>query len=111
MPRCALQSNTRWCARIRKKMPIWRACYGACRWSGSSAASVSPAIVHLRDWKLNGFTTGSGVLAPRLSLALLEACRRKDYTAAEEVRRAFLPFEDLRDAWGAPRVLHSGVEL
>ncbi len=75
-----------------------------------SGIGERPAIVHLRDWKLNGFTTGSGVLAPRLSLALIEACRRKDYSGAEEVRRAFLPFEDLRDAWGAAQVLHVGVE-
>src|SRR6266849_382586 len=33
-----------------------------------SGIGERPAIVHLRDWKLNGFTTGSGVLAPRLSL-------------------------------------------
>lgn len=75
-----------------------------------SGIGERPAIVHLRDWNLNGFTTGSGVLAPRLSLALLDACRRKDYTKAEEIRQAFLPFEDLRDAWGAAQVLHSGIE-
>ena len=75
-----------------------------------SGIGERPAIVHLRDFKLNGFTTGSGVLAPRLSLALLEACLHKDYTGAEEIRRAFLPFEDLRDAWGAAQVLHAGVE-
>jgi dihydrodipicolinate synthase/N-acetylneuraminate lyase len=75
-----------------------------------SGIGERPAIVHLRDFKLNGFTTGSGVLAPRLSLDLLNACARKDYAAAEEIRRAFLPFEDLRDAWGAAPVLHAGVE-
>jgi dihydrodipicolinate synthase/N-acetylneuraminate lyase len=75
-----------------------------------SGIGERPAIVHLRDWNLNGFTTGSGVLAPRLSLALLDACRRKDYPKAEEIRQAFLPFEDLRDAWGAAQVLHSGIE-
>ena len=69
-----------------------------------------PAIVHLRDFKLNGFTTGAGVLAPRLSLDLYNACVRKDYPATEEIRRAFLPLEDLRGAWGAARVLHAAVE-
>jgi 4-hydroxy-tetrahydrodipicolinate synthase len=76
-----------------------------------SGIGERPAIVHLRGFKLNGFTTGSGVLAPRLSIELLNACVRKDYTAAEEIRRAFLPFEDLRDAWGAAPVLHAGVEV
>jgi 4-hydroxy-tetrahydrodipicolinate synthase len=75
-----------------------------------SGIGERPAIVHLRDFKLNGFTTGAGVLAPRLSLDLLNACVRKDYTVAEEIRRAFLPLEDLRDAWGAAPVLHAGVE-
>jgi 4-hydroxy-tetrahydrodipicolinate synthase len=75
-----------------------------------SGIGERPAIVHLRDFKLNGFTTGSGVLAPRLSLDLLNACARKDYAAAEEIRRAFLPLEDLRDAWGAAPVLHASVE-
>ena len=75
-----------------------------------SGIGERPAVVHLRDFKLNGFTTGSGVLAPRLSRELLEACVRKDYAAAEEIRRAFLPFEDLRDTWGAAPVLHAGVE-
>ena len=75
-----------------------------------SGIGERPAVVHLRDFNLNGFTTGTGVLAPRLSRELFEACARKDYTAAEEVRRAFLPFEDLRDTWGAAPVLHAGVE-
>ncbi len=76
-----------------------------------SGIGERPAVVHLRDFKLNGFTTGSGVLAPRLSRELFEACARHDYAAAEEIRCAFLPFEDLRDAWGAAPVLHAGVEL
>jgi len=76
-----------------------------------SGIGERPAVVHLRDWKLNGFTTGSGVMAPRLSVALLESCRRKDYAGAEEIRQTFLPFEDLRDAWGPAQVLHAGVEL
>jgi 4-hydroxy-tetrahydrodipicolinate synthase len=75
-----------------------------------SGIGERPAIVHLRDFKLNGFTTGSGALAPRLSLDLLNACVRKDYAAAEEIRRAFLPLEDLRDAWGAAPVLHAAVD-
>ncbi len=76
-----------------------------------SGIGERPAVVHLRDFKLSGFTTGSGVLAPRLSRELYEACVRQDYTSAEEIRRAFLPFEDLRDAWGAAPVLHAGVEV
>jgi dihydrodipicolinate synthase/N-acetylneuraminate lyase len=40
---------------------------------------------------------------------LLNACRAQDYTKAEELRSFFLPLEDLRDAWGPPKVLHYAV--
>jgi dihydrodipicolinate synthase/N-acetylneuraminate lyase len=76
-----------------------------------SGIGERPAVVHLRDFKLNGFTTGSGCVAPKLSKALLEACGRKDYAKAEQIRAAFIPLEDMRDAWGPPRVLHAAVAL
>ena len=76
-----------------------------------SGIGERPAVVHLRDFKLNGFTTGSGVIAPKLSRELLDACNRGDYARAEEIRRAFLPLEDLRDAWGPQKVLHAAVAL
>ena len=34
-----------------------------------------------------------------------------DLETARRVRQAFLPLEDLRDAWGAARVLHEAVAL
>jgi dihydrodipicolinate synthase/N-acetylneuraminate lyase len=76
-----------------------------------SGMGERPAVCHLRDWKLPGFTTGSGCLAPRLSGALFEACARGDFEAAEKLRAEFLPLEDLRDAWGPARVLHHATEL
>lgn len=74
-----------------------------------SGIGERPAIVHMRDFKLPGFTTGSGVVAPALSLQLFQACVRQDYAKAEEVRQLFMPLEDLRDTWGPPRVLHHAV--
>ena len=71
-----------------------------------SGIGERPAVVHLRDWELPGFTTGSGCLAPRLSAQLFRDCARADYEAAEKLRALFLPLEDLRDAWGPARVLH-----
>jgi len=68
-------------------------------------------VVHLRDFKLAGFTTGSGVLAPKLCRALLNACAAKDYEKAGRIRAAFMPLEDLRDQWGPPKVLHAAVAL
>lgn len=76
-----------------------------------SGIGERPAIVHMREWKLPGFTTGSGSIAPRLSEALYEACVGEDYEAAEQVRAQFLPLEDLRDAWGPAKVLHHATEL
>jgi dihydrodipicolinate synthase/N-acetylneuraminate lyase len=74
-----------------------------------SGIGERPAVVHLRDFKLAGFTTGSGVVAPSLCRDLLNACRAKDYAKAENVRGLFIPLEDLRDSWGPPKVLHHAV--
>src|SRR5438874_9874765 len=76
-----------------------------------SGIGERPAVVHLRDWKLLGFTTGSGCIAPRLSRMLFEACARQNFDQAEALRAEFIPLEDLRDAWGPAKVLHSAIEL
>jgi dihydrodipicolinate synthase/N-acetylneuraminate lyase len=76
-----------------------------------SGIGERPAINHLRQWGLPGFTTGSGCLAPALSAAVFSACRGRDYAEAERIRSRFLDFEDLRDAWGPARVLHHALEL
>lgn len=75
-----------------------------------SGIGERPAVVHLRDWKLPGFTTGSGCIAPHLSQRIFESCERGDFVQAENIRVEFLPLEDLRDAWGPARVLHTAVE-
>jgi dihydrodipicolinate synthase/N-acetylneuraminate lyase len=76
-----------------------------------SGIGERPAVVHLERWKLTGFTTGSGCVAPVLSQAIFEACERGDYETAHTIRSAFLPLEDRRDEWGPARVLHAAVEL
>ena len=76
-----------------------------------SGIGERPAVVHLRDWKLSGFTTGSGCVAPALSQRLFEALTSEDYEEAELIRARFIPLEDLRDAWGPARVLHHATEL
>jgi dihydrodipicolinate synthase/N-acetylneuraminate lyase len=76
-----------------------------------SGIGERPAINHLRQWGLPGFTTGSGCLAPTLSAAVFSACRSADYGEAERIRSRFLALEDLRDAWGPARVLHHALEL
>jgi dihydrodipicolinate synthase/N-acetylneuraminate lyase len=46
-----------------------------------------------------------------MTQALFEACVAKDWAGAEDLRTAFLPLEDQRDAWGPARVLHAAIEL
>jgi dihydrodipicolinate synthase/N-acetylneuraminate lyase len=76
-----------------------------------SGIGERPAIVHLRDFGLAGFTTGSGCVGPRGSTALLAALKAKDYNRAESLRAAFIALEDARDALSPIRVLHEAVRL
>ncbi|MFI5007292.1 MAG: dihydrodipicolinate synthase family protein [Solirubrobacterales bacterium] len=76
-----------------------------------SGMGERPAVVHFRDFKLAGMTTGSGCIAPRLSNRMLAACLAKEWARAEDLWAAFKPLEDLRDAWGPARVLHQATEL
>ena len=74
-----------------------------------SGIGEQPAIVHLRDFGLGGFTTGCGCVAPKLSQAMLAAIRAKQWAEAERIRRVFEPLEDLRNAINPIRVLHEAV--
>jgi hypothetical protein len=56
-----------------------------------SGIGEQPAIVHMRDFGLGGFTTGCGCLAPSISQAMLAAIHRKDWTGAERLRAIFEP--------------------
>jgi dihydrodipicolinate synthase/N-acetylneuraminate lyase len=76
-----------------------------------SGIGERPAVVHLRDFGLNGFTSGSVCVAPRRSTALLGALKAEDYATAERLRERFLPLEGLRDAVNPIRVLHDAVTL
>jgi dihydrodipicolinate synthase/N-acetylneuraminate lyase len=75
-----------------------------------SGMGERPAVAHLRDRQLPGFTTGSGCIAPALSHSILQAAQSEDWAAAERLRAEFLPLEDIRDARGPARVLHAAVE-
>jgi dihydrodipicolinate synthase/N-acetylneuraminate lyase len=76
-----------------------------------SGIGERPAIVHLRDFGLNGFTSGSVCVGPRGSARLLAALQAHDYATAEKLRAAYLPLEDLRDDLSPIRVLHEAVTL
>jgi len=74
-----------------------------------SGIGEQPAIVHLRDFGLGGFTTGCGCVAPRLSQRLLAAATAGNWSDAERLRAIFEPLEDLRNELSPIRVLHEAV--
>jgi dihydrodipicolinate synthase/N-acetylneuraminate lyase len=76
-----------------------------------SGIGERPAVAHLRAFGLAAFTSGSVCVGPRGSTAMLAALKRGDYDAAERLRAAYLPLEDLRDAHSPIRVLHEAVTL
>ncbi|HSI34661.1 MAG: dihydrodipicolinate synthase family protein [Phycisphaerae bacterium] len=76
-----------------------------------SGIGEQPAIVHLRDFELGGFTSGCVCVAPKLSADMLAALRKGDDAAAERTRQTFKPLEDLRNAINPIRVLHEAVRL
>src|SRR5262249_56039161 len=55
-----------------------------------SGIGERPAVVHMRDWKLPGFTTGSGCVAPRLSGQIFYAYVQDDYDKSQNLGAAFL---------------------
>lgn len=76
-----------------------------------SGIGEQPAIIHLRDFGITGFTAGCVCVAPRLSMDLLRAIDAKDYDRAEQIREIFLPLEDQRNAHSPILVLHHAVAL
>ncbi len=76
-----------------------------------SGIGERPAIVHLRDFGITSFTSGSICLAPAGTMKLLELLKAQRYDEAEKVRALYMPFEDCRDGISPIRVLHDGVTL
>ena len=76
-----------------------------------SGLGEQPAIVHLRDFKLPGFTAGVVCIAPKLTATMLSAIRAGDFATAEKIRLLCKPLEDLRNAINPVRVLHEAVRL
>lgn len=76
-----------------------------------SGIGERPAIVHMRDFGVTSFTSGSVCIAPRGSMKLLSLLREKRYDEAEAVRKLYIPMEDARDSINPIRVLHDAVTL
>jgi dihydrodipicolinate synthase/N-acetylneuraminate lyase len=76
-----------------------------------SGIGERPAIIHLRDFGLQGFTSGSVCVAPNSSMRILALCKARRWDEAAEEREHFLPLENLRDVFSPIRVLHDAVTL
>ncbi len=76
-----------------------------------SGIGEQPAIIHLRDFGITGYTSGCICVAPRPSMQMLQKVQAGDYEAAEALRAIYEPLEDLRNAHGPIPVLHHAVTL
>jgi len=74
-----------------------------------SGIGEQPAIIHMRDFGVVGYTSGCVCVAPALSMEMLRAIQAKDYERAESVRKQFCGLEDLRNGIQPIRVLHHAV--
>lgn len=76
-----------------------------------SGIGEQPALVHMRDFGLSGFTSGCVCVNPAASQRMLAAIGNREYEAAEIIRRTFEPLETLRNEIHPIRVLHEAVRL
>lgn len=76
-----------------------------------SGIGEQPAIIHMREFGLAGFTSGCVCVAPNMSMRMLAALQDKDDGYAESLRQQFRPLEDLRNGIHPIRVLHDAVQL
>jgi len=76
-----------------------------------SGIGEQPALIHLTKFRCSGFTSGCVCVNPTMSQRMLAAIHAKDYDTAEDIRKQFLPLEDLRNEINPIRVLHEAVEL
>lgn len=76
-----------------------------------SGMGERPTLAHLAQFGLASFTTGSGCIAPKACMALLDALKQEDMPRAQAIYDRFMPLETLRDSISLIRVLHDAVTL
>ncbi len=76
-----------------------------------SGIGEQPAIVHMRDFGVQSFTSGCVCINPALSMEMLQAIKSQDYAKAESIRLLFEGLEDWRNGINPIKVLHRAVEL
>jgi dihydrodipicolinate synthase/N-acetylneuraminate lyase len=74
-----------------------------------SGIGEQPAIIHMRDFGVNSYTSGCVCVAPALSMEMLRAIQAGDYERADSIRKQFCGLEDLRNSIQPIRVLHHAV--
>ena len=74
-----------------------------------SGIGEQPAIVHLRDFGVTGFTSGCVCVAPEQSMKMMRSIQSGDDETAERIREWFFPLEQLRNEISPIRVLHQAV--
>lgn len=76
-----------------------------------SGFGEQPAVAHLREFGLQGFTSGCVCIAPTMSNRLLMSAKLGDWNAAEKIRRQFAAMEAERDRIHPIRTLHDAIAL
>ncbi|MEW6346934.1 MAG: dihydrodipicolinate synthase family protein [Pseudomonadota bacterium] len=74
-----------------------------------SGMGERPALVHVREFGLAAWTTGSGCIASHAVTALLHAAKSGSMDEAQRIYDEFMPLETLRDDISLIRVLHDAV--
>ena len=74
-----------------------------------SGIGEQPAIIHMRDFGLGGYTSGCVCVAPGRSMEMMRAIHEQRWDDAEAIRAQFEPLEDLRNEINPIRVLHAAV--
>jgi 4-hydroxy-tetrahydrodipicolinate synthase len=73
--------------------------------------SGEKTIVANAAFGIRGYTSGSGVIAPHLSMAVLDAVKQGDLQLATMLSGEFKPFDALRGLYSPISVVHDAVRL
>lgn len=74
-----------------------------------SGIGERPALIHLRQFGLPGYTTGSGCVGAAFTQQMFELASNAKWAEAAALREQFIALEDIRDAHGPARVLHAAM--
>ncbi len=76
-----------------------------------SGDGEAPALVHMFEFGLRTFTSGTVCIAPRAVSRMLEAAVAGDRARAASLREPFMPIDRVRRAKGPTAILHDAVTL